>query len=509
MKRVLLATTLLSSLFIPFTTALAQEGATIDVAITAQPPTLDPATTVTNAALDIAIHMYETLYTMDENYSPQPMLAESYEVNEDYTEYTFTIRQGKVFHNGEEMTVDDVVASMNYWLSKSERAQNLLGEGQFEKIDETTLKISFDKTSKDLVSLMASRANFPAIHPATVIEGATDTGVTEHIGTGPFKFEEWVQDQHVLISAFEDYQQIEGETSAYAGNHEALVDYVKFHIVPDASTRVAGALSETYDVVTSTPNDSYDQLANTPYLNMVTGPGGTLVATLDVNEGPLADQAVREALLTGLNMDELGLAAYGNPELFSINPSYMNPESAQWDVPVENEAFNANNVELAQEKLAETGYNNELIVLVTTPDYNEMYNATIALQAQMMQIGFNVEVESYDFATFMERKNDFENWDVFITSNGYQVNPHQTLSLNPDWGGADDERWLAQIEELSMSLDDEESKVIWEDLQNYMYNDYINSFVIAHYNSYITVNEDVEGVTYWQTPFFWNATISE
>jgi len=82
----------------------------LNIATTAQPPILDSATTVSQVA-------FETLYTLNADYQPTPMLAESYDKSKDGKTYTFHLRKGVKFHNGKEMTSDDVTASMNRWLT--------------------------------------------------------------------------------------------------------------------------------------------------------------------------------------------------------------------------------------------------------------------------------------------------------------------------------------------------------------------------------------------------------
>lgn len=100
-----------------------KEGTTtaseLRVAISANPPSLDPPAVNSNIVGGIGIHVYESLFAMNENYEPTPVLAESYEVSEDGMVYTIKLRQGVKFHNGKEMTADDVVASMNRWLEIS------------------------------------------------------------------------------------------------------------------------------------------------------------------------------------------------------------------------------------------------------------------------------------------------------------------------------------------------------------------------------------------------------
>ena len=81
--------------------------------------------------------------------------------------------------------------------------------------------------------------------------------------------------------------------------------------------------------------------------------------------------------------------------------------------------------------MKEAGYGGKKPILLGTPEYPEMRNATVVLQAQLQAAGFNAEIESYDFPTFMERKNDYAAWDVFIASTVYQMTPPPALGLEP------------------------------------------------------------------------------
>lgn len=511
MKRII---TMISSIILILSGSLpifhAQEYKdTINVAMTAEPPSMDPPRTVANVALNIGLHIYETLYTMDEEFNPQPMLAEGYEVNDDMTEYTFTLRQGVKFHNGEEMKASDVAASMNYWLNTSDRAKNLLKGGNFEVVDDYTVKASFSEPAKDLVTIMASRPTFPAIRPKAAIDAAGDNGVTEYIGTGPYRFEDWKHDQYVHLVANEDYQPREEEPSGYAGRREPLTQNIYYHIVPDSGTRVAGILSGTYDIAEDIPSDNYEMMESNPDLQILTSGGGTLVASLNVTEGPLADLQVRRAIEMGIDNDAIGQAGYGNSSLFDVNPNYMNPDHVIWGEVPALDYYNKKDVEGAKKLLAESSYNGEEIVLLTTPDYLEMYNATVALQQQLTNIGINAKIDAYDFPTFMERKEDTSNWDIFITSNGYQVLPQQVLSLTPSWSNATDETFIEKIELVKEAVDEAEQKAAYHDLLQFIYNDYISSNVFAQYKSFIVANKNIEGLTYLQMPFLWNTQVTQ
>ncbi len=113
--------------------------------------------------------------------------------------------------------------------------------------------------------------------------------------------------------------------------------------------------------------------------------GGTLNLFLNTTEGVMADEKVRQAALAALNCDDILMASYGDADLYKLNAGWCNPDDAQWGTEAGSEYYNQNDVEKAKKLLSESSYNNEKIVLVTTPEYNEMYNATLVVQEQLKQ----------------------------------------------------------------------------------------------------------------------------
>lgn len=190
------------------------------VAINSEPPTLDPARTVSTASIGVTMHIYETLYTFDENFESQPVLADSYEVNDDNTKYTFKLKEGINFHDGSEMTAEDVAASMNYWKADTSKAADLLPEGDFEVVDDYTVEVEFVEPNTELLTLMSSITYFPAIRPSEAFDGEiAESGIDDNfIGTGPYEYVDWVHDQYVEVKRFDNYHnQVTGEPSRFAG----------------------------------------------------------------------------------------------------------------------------------------------------------------------------------------------------------------------------------------------------------------------------------------------------
>lgn len=493
----------------------ANDGATkpykdeINIALTAQPPTLDTATTVSQVALDVGQHIFEQLYTLNADFEPTPMLAKSHDVSEDGLSYTFHLREGVKFHNGKEMTADDVVASMNRWLVTSSRAKVLLENAEFGKVDDYTVELKLAQPSSDVLILIASQANFPAIMPQEIVENAPAEGVSEYIGTGPYKFQEWRQDQYIHLVRFDGYQSVDGEPSGFTGRKDAPTENIYFHFVSDHSTRIAGIKTGLYDIALSIPNENIDELAIEKHIELKTFPGGALTAFFNTREGVLGSNAtLRQAVLAALNNDEIMLAAYASPDVYTLAPGYLNPNQVQWATDAGSEYYNQANPAKAKELLERAGYNGEEIVLLTTKDYNEMYTGTLVIQEQLRQIGMNVKVESFDFPTFLERKNDRSSWDLFLASTGYQLTPPQILAVNPDWAGLDDQRVKDGLVAIRTAETPEAAKREWEALQGYLY-EIGSSTVLGHYNDLVAVSTALEDFELFETPVVWNARIAK
>lgn len=480
----------------------------LNVAITANPPSLDPHSVNSNIVAGIGYHIYEPLFALNGDYEVTPVLAEGYEVDDTGLIYTITLRQGVKFHNGQEMTADDVVASMTRWLELSSKANTLIGGTTFEKVDDYTVKMTVNQASSDIMLVLAGPIQFAAIYPASVVESATAEGISEYIGTGPYKLAEWKQDQYVQLTRYEDYQSPEGEASGFTGEKTAATENIYFRVVTDNSTRIAGVQTGEYDIAESIPLEQYEQLSSDTNLTLETKTAGTLNLFLNTSTGVLANETMRQAVLAALNCEDIMLAAYGDPNLYTLNAGWCNPSDAQWGSDAGSEYYNQNNIEKAKELLEEAGYNNEKIVLVTTPDYSEMYNATLVVQEQLRQAGMNAEVESYDFSTFMEHRADTNQFDMFITSNSYNMLPVQLSVLGTAWAGLSAQEVTDGISAIRSAASTEEAAAAWDDLQTFLY-EYGAASVLGHYSSVIAVSNTVEGFDNFHYPVYWNVKVAE
>ena len=236
--------------------------------------------------------------------------------------------------------------------------------------------------------------------------------------------------------------------------------------------------------------------------------GGTLNLFLNTTEGIMADVNMRQAILAALNCDDILLASYGNKDLYEVNAGWCVPTDTQWGTDAGKEYYNQNDVEKAKELLKKAGYNNEKIVLVTTPDYAEMYNATLVVQEQLKKAGINAEVESYDFSTFMEHRADPKQFSMFITSNSYNMLPIQLSVLDKGWAGLDRQEVTDGIAAIRSAATAEDASAAWADLQTFLY-EYGAATVLGHYTGVNAMSANVDGVDYLRFPIYWNATASK
>lgn len=494
------------------TEAAAPEAAayktTVNVAITANPPSLDVHAVNSNIVGGIGTHIYEPLFAMNANYEPTAVLADSYEVSEDGKVYTIKLRQGIKFHNGQEMTADDVVASMTRWLEKSGKAKALLDGTVFEKADDYTVTMTVPEAYADVMTVVSASIQFPAIMPKSTIESAGEEGITEYIGTGPYKLNEWKQDQYVHLTKYEDYQQPAGESSGFTGKKEAYATDLYYRVVTDDSTRIAGVQTGEYDIAEEMPQERYAELAADSSIALSSKTTGTLNLFFNTTHGIMANQDMRQAIMSALNCDDIMLAAYGDPNLYILDPGWCNPSDAMWSSQGGIEYYNQKNAEKTKELLAKAGYNNEKIVLVTTPDYGEMYNATLVVQAQLVAAGINAEVESYDFATFMEHRANPDLFSLYITSNRYNLSPVQLSVLTKDWAGLDRPEVDDGIVAIRSAATADESSAKWTELQSFLY-EYGAASVLGHYSGVIANGANVEGFNYFDFPLYWNVKVPE
>ena len=483
------------------------DESTLNIAYMAQPTHYDPHLTDIVATRDIGRPVFEQLVAFDENNEVEPVLAESYEVSEDGKVVTFKLRQGIKFHNGKEMTADDVVASMERWRVLSTKAGAYLIDSEFVKEDDYTVVLHMDKPLTIVKYLLSMNTGFAGIMPKEIIDSADPvTGIEEFIGTGPFKFVEWKQDQYIQLAKNEDYQSASDTASGLIGKKEPLVDHVYFHFVQDSSTRVAGIQSGDYDIALAIPSDSVAQLRTNPKLDLHIADGGYTTTIFNKKQGLFSDIRAREAVNLAVKKEDVMMAAFTNDEFFTLEHGLLGEDYVSWHNDAGIEAYNAYDPEAAKQLLAEAGYNGETIKIISTRDYEDQYHAGVVVQQQLEKIGMKVEMEVYDWPTLLQKRTEENNYDIFMFAFAPATDPTQIQYLDsrqayPGW--TDSPELDNLLDELVVAPTDEEAKEVFTRLQAKTWEE-LPAIKYGEYNRVTVTHGDLEGFKFFHGPVIWN-----
>jgi len=446
-------------------------GGTLRYAMIDEPPTLDLMVVTSDLSSTIGQHIFETLFTFDENYAPTPLLVESYERNDDATEVTLHLRKGVHFHNGKEMTSGDVLASLERWGKYGVRGPIMFAHViDLSAVDPYTVRIRFDKPFAPMESLLAFNNGGPCILPKEIAEnaGAEPINPEQYIGTGPYKFSEWIPGKYIRLVRFENYNPSPASPSGYGGCRNAYFDELLFIPVPDPGTRVAGVQAGDYDYAEMISADLYEQLRADPNIaTYLLIPPSFPCLFRNTKQGIMANDKMYQAILAALDMDPIIEAAFG--PLGKTNGSIFAPGTV-WYTTAGTELYDQGNPEKAQQLAKEAGYSGQPIRYMTTTSYEWIYNVSLVVADQLRRAGFNIDFQVYDWATLVSRRVDPELWDLFQTGHGPVPDPALITALSstyPGWWDTPQKERL--MEQFLTTVDFNERYEIWEEIQTLLY----------------------------------------
>ena len=346
------------------------------VAVNAQPDSFDISKTTSTMARQIMLgNVYEMLVSFDENYKVHPELAQSIDVNSDYTEYVYHLRKGVKFHNGDEMKADDVVASMNRWVDGNSQAKAATGGAHFEKVDDYTVKIHTPAPSLMLNDLIAGINPAPIIVPKKAIDGADGkTGmIKDYIGTGPYAVDEIKPDGYIKLKKFDGYQPYgeKGKNSGWNGYKEAKTPAIEFDYVIDPSTRVSGMQSNEYDLAVYLPIDQYNVFKDNKDYKVIREDVGDMFLSYNKKEGISTNPLFRQAVNTVLNNDDILRAAVADKDFYRLVSSYVQNPKNKWFADTGDAFYNQKDPAKAKELLKQANYNGETFRILVSSSYQE------------------------------------------------------------------------------------------------------------------------------------------
>lgn len=506
----ILLTALLAALtpLYPATAGTPTPGGTLRVALTASAPSLDPHSGTHLAIREIGLHLFEGLLAFDAKFQVAPQLAEKWEVSQDGLTYTFHLRKGVKFHNGRELTADDVRASVERFRAVAPRRNELADVTRLEVVSPTTVRMTLGKVNAAFLAAIANPICQLAILPKEAVEGKP-VNKAELIGTGPYKFVEWIPDRWVRLARFADYQPAgPAEAGGFAGARHAYAEEIRFIPVPEAGARVAGLQTGEYDFADFLPSASMPQLTGDRSLRVVRlGPQN--YPTIYFNHtGKFKSLKLRQAVQAALNMDEIMQVA--NDGDGRVDPGFYFKEQV-WHSSAGGKLYNQKNAARAKQLLKEAGYKGEPVVFVTNTSYDYMYKAAQVIQEQLKKVGMNVTLGVYDWPGSLAVRKDMGKWDMFTSSHSTRFDPSANdfyFRAKTTFFGYSNPKMEALLDQAAAAVKFAERYKVYEEVQKLTYEDAVMLKLYDHY-TWQGHSAKLMGYTPWVMVRMWSTWLAK
>ncbi|MDD3164340.1 MAG: ABC transporter substrate-binding protein [Oscillospiraceae bacterium] len=355
----------------------------LTVALTDEPDYLSTCEHDSLMGVQMNLLTYNGLVRIDmETLQPVCDLAESFTQDSD-TEWTFKLKQGVLFQNGEEFTADDVAATIAYAQSFPSSATYTGAIASVEVVDPYTVKLVTSDPTPNLLYNLGYHFNF--MLPKSLIDSGNDFSANP-VGTGPYKLVEWNKGNYISFVANDDY---------FDADRKASIQNLKFSIIPEGATRTMALESGDVDFVYSVASNDIDRLTNTDGLAMeqVVSVENYFLYLNCVNT-PFADENLRKAVSYAINRDDIVVGAlngYGTPSYSCVSMGYA--ESTD-------ENGYGYDVDKAKQYLAAWGGDPSTVTLdIVCSNETKKAIATI-MQAELAEIGINVTINEMDSASY-------------------------------------------------------------------------------------------------------------
>lgn len=436
-------------------------GGTLIYALSSDPPNMDPHIDTGSAAANVKMQIYTGLTRFWIGGEIQPDLAESFEVSDDGMTYTFQLREGVLFHNGEPFTSADVKASYERIQDEATGASAFAELSPIDTIDapdDATVVLNMASPSAPLLSYLAFVST--AIISSAFLEGGGDPN-TESIGTGPFMLDAREPGVRVVVVKNPDYYR----------DGLPYLDQIDFIPYADETTRMAAALGGEVSLAEYVPWQDYETIRADENLTLHAGDAAAFMCVMYHTETePFNDPAVRYALNFAFDRQSIiDIVFFG--EGSEITGGLVPPEL--WGHAEELDGMFTYDPDRARELLAEAGYPDGFdCTLMSTSQYGMHQGTAEIAQQNLSDIGINCELELFDWPTVVERyaQGDFQFRIHGLGTGG--VDPDTTLTQYFDSSAAaatniafaDDEvdRLLAEGRSL---VAQEERKPIYDQAQ--------------------------------------------
>ncbi|OGK85839.1 MAG: hypothetical protein A2X52_12900 [Candidatus Rokubacteria bacterium GWC2_70_16] len=388
------------------------------VAFAAEPRSLLPNTIVDWTTNNQIEHIYDRLVDRDaKTYRPVPGLASGWKVVNDTT-WEFALRQGVKFHNGEPFTAASVKATMDYIKDPANKTHYLPRWAQVKEVqvvNDSTVRFVTEKPWPGLIDRIAG-SDFLPMPPKALKEHGVQALAARPVGTGPFKFVQWVRDERLVVERNPDYWQGAPDLSR-----------VTFRFIPEFSARLAALLAGEIDIMKDVPPHAVELVdrSGKGKVRSTVSSRINYLALVNLKPGPMQDVRIRKAIHHAVNVDELiqqvlkGRATKMCGALSPINVDFSPGLECYKHDPAR-----------AQALLKEAGVDPARLQLtLDTPSgrYPLDKDISLAIASQLGRLGIKVNVVVNEWGTHLDKIKNRTTGDMFFLGWGPALDAQNTI----------------------------------------------------------------------------------
>ncbi|GGC47014.1 ABC transporter substrate-binding protein [Siccirubricoccus deserti] len=482
---------------------------------------LDPVWTTAVVTRNVATMLFETLYGRDESLDPKPLMLEGHQVADNARHWTMRLREGLVFHDGEKVLARDCVASLRRWMVRDPIGQTIAARlDSLEAPDDRTLVWRLNKPFASLPYALAKTQPSPVIMPARLAATDPYRQVSEIVGSGPFRWvaEEYLPGNRAVFAKSDRYRPRDEPASHCAGGHRVLVDRVEWQFIPDAATAANALINGEVDWIDQPLPDLLPRLRRARGVTVgVIDSYGTFGAIRPNHlHGPTANAGVRRALMAAIDQVEVMTAAMGEDRsLFRAPVGFFLPGT-----PAANDA----GMEVVRQRpgkdrvkamLAEAGYAGERIVCMHPTDQSFYDAFTSVCVAAWREVGVNVDDQSMDWGTVVQRRTSREpldkgGWSVFPS--GFPAAEYRDPVFATNLRGNGKDAWFGWPEDPEIeamrdawmgSTDEQEMRRLDQAIQRRAFQQ-VPFIPLGQYLPPAAWRSNLRGMLKGPVPVFWN-----
>ena len=355
--------------------------------------------------------VWDTLYGVDEKLQPQRQMVESEEVSADGLTWTFKLRPGLSFHDGEKVLARDAVASLERWAVRDQMGLMLKAiEQELGAPDDRTVKWVLKKPfPKMLLALGKNNSPVAFVMPERIARTDPFKQISEYIGSGPMRFakSEWVPGAKAVFEKFAGYVPRQEPASWLAGGKRILVDRIEWIVMPDPGTASAALQSGEIDWWENPISDLIPLLRKNR--NIVVDIADTLgnIGSFRMNHlyPPFNDVRARRAILMAMSQEDYMRALVGDdPALWKPLPGYFTPGTALYTEEGGDILKRPRNLDAARKLLVQSGYAGQPVTCLVAQD-QPITKAQGDVTADLLKrLGMNVDFVATDWGTVGARR---------------------------------------------------------------------------------------------------------